>query len=114
MAAASTSILALTAHASGAVTRKRFVNATGAIASAGGNALGVADYDAEDGKPFALTALGTAVVVAGGAITEAGEVEVGADGKAVAKDSGVTVARLAPGESAGADGDEIEVFLIPN
>lgn len=114
MAASATDILTLTATASGAVTRNRFVDAAGAIATAAGNAMGVADYDAEDGKPFAATVLGTAVVTAGAAIAAGAAIEVGADGKAVTLAAGTKVARLAPGSSALADGDQVEVFLIPN
>jgi hypothetical protein len=45
-------------------------------------------------------------------IAAGGEIEVGADGKGVAKAAGVTVARAL--DAAAADGDVIRVVLIPN
>ena len=56
--------------------------------------------------------MGTAVVTAGAAIAKDAAVEVGTAGKAVTKSTGVTVARAL--QAAAADGDRIEVMLIPN
>lgn len=107
-------LLSLTVAASGAVTGRRFCSPTGAIATAALNAIGVFQYDQDDTKQVAVDVLGTAIVEAGEAIAEGGLVEVGASGKAAAKAAGITVARVAPGSSAAADGDLIEVILIPN
>lgn len=114
MAASSLPILTLTAIASGAVTAHRFCGPDGATATAAGNAIGVFDTDAADGQAVTVNALGTTIVEAGGAIGPGGEIEVGAAGKAVAKNAGVTTGRLAPGEEALADGDLVEAILIPN
>ncbi len=110
----SVSILALTVVANGAQSAHRFVGADLAEAVAAANAFGVTRTDAADGETVAVDVLGTAIVEAGGAIAAGAGVEVGANGKAVTKSLGVTVARLAPGASASADGDLVEVVLIPN
>lgn len=108
------SLLALTANANGAITALRFVGHDGAVATAAGNALGVACTAAADGEDFPVDVIGTTVVEAGAAIAEGAEIEVGANGKAVTQSAGVTVARMAPGSSASADGDLVEVLLIAN
>jgi len=105
------SLLALTVAAAAAVTAERFVNG-GVHATAAGRALGVSRTDAADGEDFPVDAIGTAVVTAGGAIAVDAEIEVGTDGKAVTQSAGVTVARAL--QAAAADGDRIEVLLIPN
>lgn len=104
------SILSLPVVATAALTARRFVTATGAIASAGGNALGVVRHDASVGEAATVDTIGTAKVEAGGAISAGAAVEVGVTGKAAASDEGVTVARAL--EAAAADGDVIEVLLI--
>lgn len=104
------SLLTLPVLAVAALTGRRFVTATGSVAAAEGNAIGVARHDASIGEACAVDVVGTAKVEAGGAISAGAAVEVGAGGKAVAVDEGVTVARAL--EAAGADGDVIEVLLI--
>ena len=108
----SISVLALSLLASGALTNRRFVTAGGAPAPAAGNAVGVSRTDASDGEAVTVDVLGTAEVVAGGAIANGTAVEVGADGKAVALAAGVVVGRAL--EAAAADGDVIEVLLVSN
>ena len=108
----SKSILALTILASTAITSRRFVTATGAVAEAGGPALGVARANAVTGEAFPVDCLGTGVVTSGGAFAYGVELEVGADGQAVARDQGVAVARAL--QAATAAGQDVEVFLIPN
>src|SRR5690606_6879475 len=98
--------------AAAAIRAHRFTTATGQVAPAGGNALAVTCCDVDLGDLFAADALGTTVVEAAGAIAAGGAIEVGADGKAVAKSAGVTVARAL--QPATAAGDLIEVLLIPN
>lgn len=105
-------ILTLSVAAAAAVVAETFGTLTGATASAAGNAQGVFRTDAASGEQVPLDCLGTAVVKAGGAFSAGDELEVGADGKAVVQSAGVTVARAL--EEATADGDRVEVFLIPN
>lgn len=104
--------LTLTLFAAVAITAERFVTATGQVATAAGNASGVAESDAAIGAPFPVISLGTAIVTAGGAIAKGARVEVGAGGKAVTRTAGITVGEAL--EAADADGDRIEVRLIPN
>jgi len=109
------SLLALSVAAAITAVGQRFVTGAGALATAGGNALGVARGDASVvGELVPVDVIGTALVVAGGAIAANAAIEVGTGGKAVTKASGVTVARAAPGATAAADGDVIEVILIQN
>lgn len=98
--------------ASALVAAERFVTAAGAPAVAAGNALGVARSDAAVGEMIPVDVLGTAVVTAGGAIAKDARIQVGADGKAVTLAAGKAVAVAL--QAAAADGDRIEVFLIPN
>ncbi len=105
--------LTLTVTASAAITGGRFVSPTGGTPSAGGNTLGVACTDAANGSDFAVDALGTAIVIAGGAIAAGAAVKAAATGKALTHDStNAVVARALT--AAAADGDEIKVMLIPN
>ena len=106
------SILTIAIAAAVAITAERFITATGAVATAGGNAAGVATTDAAIGDYVATDVLGTSVVTAGAAIAKGAAIEVGTGGKAITKTSGVTVARAL--QAATADGDRIEVMLIPN
>lgn len=106
------SILTLTVLAAGAVAAETFGTLAGATAAAGEPASGVFRTDATAGEPVPLDCLGTTVVVAGGAVALDEEIEVGADGKAVAHDAGVVVGRAT--QAADGDGDRIEVLLIPN
>ena len=108
------SLLALTVLATVAVESRRFVTGSGAYATAAGNTLGVSRSAAAIGERFPADIAGTAVVEAGGAIAADAAIEVGADGKAVTASAGAVVARAAPGASAAADGDFLEVVLIPN
>lgn len=106
-------ILNLSTVAAGAIGEARFVGVDNAQAGAAANTLGVAGFAADGaGEVIPVTALGTAVVEAGGIIAAGGPVETDANGKAVAKAAGPTVARAL--QAAGADGDFIEVMLIPN
>jgi hypothetical protein len=109
------SLLALTVVASGAVTESRFVTPAGAqAAGAGVNTLGVARFTAADTEPLTVDVLGTAVVESGAALTANGSLQVDATGRVIDKAAGVAVARLLPGQVAGAAGVFVEVLLIPN
>jgi hypothetical protein len=106
------SMLTLSIAATAALTAETFVTATGAVATAAGNAVGVAATDAAIGELCPVDALGTAVVIAGAAIAKGAHVEVAADGKAVTLAAGKAVGVAL--EAAAAAGDRIEVLLIPN
>jgi molybdopterin-binding protein len=99
----------ISATASAAVVGKRFVSLTGGLlpltspktlptaahATAAQGIAGVSSYDAPSGSRFAIQR-GTGLVVtvtAGGNFAALSEVEVGANGKAVVKASGVAVGR---------------------
>lgn len=112
MSAQSFALLALTQAATAVINAERFVGFDGATAVAAGNALGVSRSDAALGMDFPVDVVGTTVVEAGGAIAVGGDIEVGAEGKAVALSAGVKVARAL--QEAAADGDRIEVLLIGN
>ena len=106
------SLLPLAIAAAAAITAERFITVTGAVATAGGNAVGVATTNAAIGDYVSTDVIGTSVVTAGAAIVKGVAIEVGAGGKAITKSSGVTVARAL--QAATADGERIEVLLIPN
>lgn len=108
------SLLALTMTASGAITGQRFVTPAGAVAGAGVNAQGVAQTDAAIGDKLTVDVLGTAVVETGAAIAAGALVECDATGRAITKNTGITLGRLAPGEVSTALGQFVEVILIPN
>lgn len=111
MSRQSISVLCLTATATATVAAEHFVSAAGAIASAGGNALGVARTAAAVGEEFPVDVLGTAVVMASGAVTAGAALEVGAGGTAAVQSEGTQVARAL---EAAADGEAFEALLIAN
>lgn len=106
------SILTLSILAAAAIAAEHFVTATGAVATAAGNAIGTSVTDANDGDLFAVDVLGTSVVTAGGAFSEGDYLEVGANGTAVELAAGVAVAIAL--QDASASGDRVEVLLIAN
>lgn len=105
-------VFTMTKTATGAITKNRFVTIAGALAGAGATALGVANSGAAIGENFPVLVLGTAVVEASAAIASGAAVEATAVGKAVTRTTGVVLGRAL--EAASADGDKIEVLLIPN
>lgn len=102
----------LSTRATGAIEKRRFVTAVGAQAGAKANTLGVSRYSVAVDEEVPIDNLGTTEVEAGGAIGAGGAIETDAAGKAVAHTDGPVVARAL--EAAVADGDVIEVHLIPN
>lgn len=107
-----TPIFAITLIAASAISGHRFVDWVGNEAAADEDSPGIANYPAAIGDAFAVNVLGTAKVVAGGAIAVGGPVKVGAAGKAIAQAGvGTIVARAVT--AAAADGDIIEVLLLP-
>ena len=107
-----TSLLTLPVKCTAAVTRERFVTGAGAHAAAAGRALGVTQVDGAIGDIVNADTLGTTIVTAGAAIALDAAIEVGANGKAVTLAAGTKVARAL--KAAAADGDRIEILLIPN
>ena len=112
MSRSATPILTLTAIASGAVAANRFVTHAGAQAGDGANALGGAVNAAASGEAFPVNALGTTTIEAGGAFSKGDAIQSNADGKAIVKAAGATVARALE-DSTGA-GDFVEVLIVPN
>jgi len=110
----STPLLALSILAASAITAHRFVTPAGDVAAAGVKTQGVAQSDAASGESFTATVIGTEVVEAGAAIAAGALIETDATGRAITHTTGVVVARLAPGESATAAGEFVEVILFAN
>jgi hypothetical protein len=106
------SLLALSIVAAAAISANTFVTAAGAVATAAGNAVGVARSDAASGALIPVDVAGTAQVIASAAIAKGASVEVASGGKAATKDSGIAVGIAL--EAATAAGQLIEVLLVPN
>jgi hypothetical protein len=113
----------LSAHCSGAVTGKRFLAITGnrqtadgsnnitvAHATAAGRVCGVSKYDAASGGKVGVARGNSRVTLvnAGGNIAAFAEVEVGTNGQAVTKSSGVAVGYAV---TAATSGDDAEISL---
>lgn len=107
-------LLTLTLGLTGTVVAERFVTGAGAQTGAAGNALGVARTAGVSGESIPVDVIGTAVVETGAAISANALVEADASGRAVTKSAGVTLGRLAPGQSATAAGQFVEIILIQN
>lgn len=101
-------LLAVTIAAAAALTRFRFVDFTGNVASAGERPLGVATTDFDTGEQASVATHGEILVEAGAAVAAGAEVESDASGRAVTKTTGVAfgVAR----DAAAAAGDIIRVL----
>lgn len=98
--------------AAAAITEGLAVDFDGTIPAAGAAMKGLADHDAAIDEELAVDQLGTSIAVAGAAIAQGAELEVGAGGKLITKAAGITVARAE--QAAAADGDKLEVFLLPH
>jgi hypothetical protein len=105
-------MLNLGVTASAVIAINQAVSHAGGVAAAGANALGFAQLDAASGTRVTVTAGGTAVAIAGAAITAGAAVEVGTQGRVITRASGVTVGRALT--AATAAGDQVEVLVIPN
>jgi len=109
----STPLLTLTIAASGAIVANRFVTPVNDQAVADENTLGVSRTAAADTESVSIDVLGTTVVEAGAAVAAGATLKSDANGKAITwAASGAKVAIAL--EAAAADGDFIEVLLIPN
>lgn len=107
-----TAIYTRTVKAAAALTAHRFVTAAGAVPAAGANVLGAVNADTPSGGLAPVVVLGTAIVEAGEEIALGAAVETANTGKALTKDTGVTVGRAL--QAATGDGHKIEVLLIAN
>ena len=114
MPASNYATITLGLTASAAIAQFQPVTAAGAPAVAAGNAIGFATIAAASGARVPVTAGGTAIAIAGGVIAPGALVEVHTTvTKVVTKSAGVAIGRYL-GTANAADGDTIEVFLIPN
>lgn len=110
---ANTPILTLGVTAAATLAEGQAVTAGGAIATAAGRCLGFVQTGVASGARASVTALGTAKAIASAAISVGAKLEVvGSAGKLVTATSGVVVAHALT--AAGADGDWIEVLVVPN
>lgn len=105
-------LLTLSFQASAALTADRFVSVTAGVPAAGANTIGVTRSDTAAGKMAPVDVIGTAIVEASAAIAGGAEIETTADGRAVTKTTGKTVARAL--QAAAAAGDKFEILLIAN
>lgn len=106
-------ILTLTVALPGPVAAHRFVSPVGDQAGADAVALGVARTAGVAGERVPVEVLGTAIVEAGAAVAAGAALKVDAAGKAIPwATSGAKVGIAL--QAAAADGDLIEILLIPN
>lgn len=107
-------ILTLSDTATAAVSANTFIGWGGAPLASGATskAKGVARSDAAIGEVFPVDVLGTAIVIASGAISKGDALEVAAGGQA-ATSAGTNPVVARALQAAAAAGDLIEVFLLP-
>jgi hypothetical protein len=105
-------ILSLSVKATATVAARRFATVGGAQAGAGANALGVSRFSGVTGDMLTLDALGTSIVEAGAAFAVGAALQSDANGCAITKDTGATLARAL--QAAVQAGDFVEVLNIPN
>ena len=96
------SLLTLSILAAGAITEHRFVLADGTVSAAGGDALGVAIADAEDGDYFSADVAGTTTIESGGVFAAGDYLQSDATGRAVLATGTSTRQDAIAGGSAGA------------
>lgn len=113
MAASGIDILTIGLTAGAAVAQYQPVQANGSPATAAGNAVGFARQAAASGERVPVTVHGTTIAIAGAAIAAGALVEVGTTvTKVVTRSAGVSIGRALT--AAAADGDQIEVLILPN
>lgn len=103
------SLLTLGVTATAALEPERAIARGGGYAAAAGKIFGITNTKAAAGDRVPVDVIGTTIATAGGAFSDGGELEVGSNGKLVAKASGVVVAIAL--QDASADGDRVEVLL---
>lgn len=115
MAASNIATLTIGLNASADIAQYQAVTAAGAPATAAGNAAGFAQLATKSGSRVPVTAGGTALAIAGGAINPGDAVKVHSTvTKVVAQGGTGTIIGRYVGLVAAADGDVIEVLIIPN
>lgn len=114
MSAQQYATLTVTVALTAAATANRYIGLNGAAAAAGGAGVGVARTAGAIGERIAVDVTGTAVVEAGAAIAANALIECNASGQAITRNTGTPLGRLAPGESASAAGQLVEVILFTN
>lgn len=114
MAAGATSIMQVSVVATAALTQYRAANGAGAVPAAAANALGIAQTGGAIGDRVPVAVLGSTLAEAGAAIAANAALELDASGRVITRSAGVTIGRMAPGQTAGAAGDLVEILLIPN
>lgn len=108
-------ILELSYVAAGTIAAKRVVNVSRTAAGAADISYGVNDFAVTSGQTGKVSVYGTAIVEAGAAISAGARVQATTGGKVITQTStNPVVGILAPGESAAADGDFVEIILTPN
>lgn len=113
MAATERALLTIGVTAAVALTQFRAVTAAGAIPAAKARACGFTKTSGAVGERVPATAIGQAIATAGAAVAVGDKLEVvGAAGKVQPVTDGVGVAYALT--AAAADGDLIEVIVIPN
>lgn len=99
------------------IARRRFVSVNssseGVIATAAGSAIGVSMNQAADGEVLDI-ADGIVIVEAGGVIAAGADVEVGANGKAVAKTTGIGVGVAITGATAAGQLVAVKLMSVSN
>ena len=113
MAALGVDILTIGLAATAPIAQFQPVQATGAPATAAGNAVGFARIAAATGERCPVTVEGTAIAIAGAAIALGALVEVHTTvTQVVTKSAGVSIGRAL--NAAAAAGDQVEVLILPN
>lgn len=111
MPASKIPLLTLSILATATIAEEQAVGHDGAVASAAGKMLGLAISEAPSGTQVGVDTLGTSIAVAGAAIANGADLQVGSSGKLVTQTAGIIVARAL--QAAAADGDKLEVLLLP-
>lgn len=111
MPATNISLLSLSVVAAVAMTEGLAYGQDGNLAPNAGKMFGLATTDGEIGDQVNTDVLGTGVAIAGGVVAKDADLEV-LNGKLVTAGAGVVVARAL--QAAAADGDKIEVLLLPS
>lgn len=105
-------LLTLAVIAAAALATERMVGRDGNYATAAENTFGMTNTSGEIGDRVPVDVAGTTIATAGGAFDDGDYLQVGTDGKLVVQSTGIAVAQAL--QDAGADGDRVEVLLIPN
>ncbi len=111
MPATNISLLSLSVAAAVAMTEGLAYGQDGNLAPDAGKMFGLATTDGEIADQVTLDVLGTGIGIAGGVVAKDADLEL-LNGKLITKAAGVVVARAL--QAAAADGDKIEVLLLPS